>query len=99
MKNQPQRVPILPVRPVFLPDVLNVLPVKVHGRRVPVERVRGVGVGEELREEALEDVGEVVERRPRLVDHVQAHRAGDLVDVGVVHLKAFTCVSSSVEKA
>lgn len=33
--------------------------VQVHGRRVPVERVDGVGVGEQLREERLEDVGEV----------------------------------------
>lgn len=62
-------------------------PVKVHGGRVPVERVRGVGVGEQLRQEGLEDVGQVVERRPGLVDHVQAHRAGHLVDVRVVHLE------------
>lgn len=33
--------------------------VQVHGRRVPVQRVDGVGVGEQLREERLEDVGEV----------------------------------------
>ena len=76
-----------------------VAPVKIHRGRVSVEWVCGIGVGEELWQKALEDVGEVVERRPRLVDHVQAHRAGDLVDVGVVHLKAFTCVSSSVQQA
>lgn len=33
--------------------------VQVHGRCVPVQRVDGVGVGEQLREERLEDVGEV----------------------------------------
>ena len=62
-------------------------PVQVECRGVAVERVCGVGVSEELWEETLKDVGEVVERRPRLVDHVQAHRAGHLVDVRVVHLR------------
>lgn len=33
--------------------------VKVHGGCVPVQRIDGVGVGEQLREERLEDVGEV----------------------------------------
>lgn len=34
-------------------------PVQVHGCCVPVQRVDGVGVGEQLREERLKDVGEV----------------------------------------
>lgn len=34
-------------------------PVQVHGGGVPVQRVDGVGVGEQLREEGLKDVGEV----------------------------------------
>ncbi len=40
-----------------------------------------------LWEKALEDVWQVVERRPRLVDDVQAHGAGHLVNVGMVDLK------------
>lgn len=34
-------------------------PVQVHGGGVPVQRVNGVWVGEQLREERLKDVGEV----------------------------------------
>lgn len=34
-------------------------PVEVHGRCVAIQRVDGVGVGEQLREERLKDVGEV----------------------------------------
>ena len=34
-------------------------PVQVHGGCVPVQRIDGVGVGEQLREERLKDVGEV----------------------------------------
>ena len=60
---------------------------QVERRGVPVEGVRGVGVREELREETLEDVGEVVEGGPGLVDHVQAHSPRHLVDVRVVHLQ------------
>ena len=95
-------------------NVTSVIPVEVECRGVAVERVSGVGVCQQLRQETaernsktcnleegigrltgpglvdlspLEDIGEVVERRPRLVDDVQAHRAGDLVYVRVVHLK------------
>lgn len=32
---------------------------QVHGGRIPVQRIDGVGVGEQLREERLKDVGEV----------------------------------------
>ena len=32
------------------------LPVKIHSSRVTIERVCGVGIGEELREEALKNV-------------------------------------------
>lgn len=34
-------------------------PVQVHGSCVPVQRVDWVGVGQQLREERLKDVGEV----------------------------------------
>ncbi len=60
---------------------------QIHRRCVSVERVCRVRVREELGQKALEDVGEVVERRPRLVDHVQADGARHLVDVRVVHLE------------
>lgn len=38
-------------------------PVEVHGGGVPIQRIDGVGVGEQLREERLKDVGEVWMRR------------------------------------
>ena len=47
-----------------------------------VERVGGVRVPQELREEHLEDVDHVEHGRPRLVDDVEADRARQLVDVG-----------------
>lgn len=53
---------------------------------VPVEGIDRVRVGEELRKETLENVEEVVEGRPGLVDHVEAHCTGSLVNVRVVHL-------------
>lgn len=34
-------------------------PVQVHGGCIPIQRIDGVGVGEQLREERLKDVGEV----------------------------------------
>lgn len=34
-------------------------PVQVHGSGIPVQRIDGVGVGKQLREERLKDVGEV----------------------------------------
>lgn len=36
-----------------------VWPMQVHGCSIPVQRVDGVGVGKQLREERLKDVGEV----------------------------------------
>ena len=63
-------------------------PVEVHGRRIPIERVCGVGVGQQLWQERLEDVGEIVEGRPGLVDDVEANRAGHLVNIRVVNLEA-----------
>ena len=62
------------------------VPVEVECGGVPVQRVCRVGVCEQLWQEALEDVGEVVERRPRLVDNVQADGARHLVDVRVIDL-------------
>mmetsp|Transcript_7789 Transcript_7789/g.32076 ORF Transcript_7789/g.32076 Transcript_7789/m.32076 type:complete len:207 (-) Transcript_7789:258-878(-) len=53
--------------------------------RVAVERVRGVRIEQELREEDLEDVHQVEHRRPRLVDDVQTHAPRALVDIWVVH--------------
>ena len=46
---------------------------------LPVERVGGVGVKQELGEENVEDVHEVEHRAPGLVDHVQADAARRLV--------------------
>lgn len=77
------------VSPHVIGDLFLVLfgPVQVHGRGVPVQGVSRIRIGQELRQEALEDVGQVVERRPGLVDHVQAHGAGHFVDVRMIHLK------------
>ena len=45
-------------------------------RRLAVQRIRRIGVAQELWEEDFEDVDHVVHGRPCLVDHVKAYRAG-----------------------
>jgi hypothetical protein len=52
-------------------------------RSLSVQRIRRIGVSQQLRQEDLEDVDHVVHRRPSLVDDVETHAAGQLVDVGV----------------
>ena len=54
-------------------------PIEVRPGGVTVEGIRSVGIGQQLGEERLEYVGEVVQRGPGLVDHIQTHRAGHLV--------------------
>ena len=61
-------------------------PVKIHCSCISVERICGVWVGEELGQERLENVGEIIQRCPGLVDDVQTDRAGHLVYVGMIHL-------------
>ena len=53
----------------------------VQGGRFPVQRVRGVGVHEKLRQEGVKNVGELEHGSPRLVDHVQTNGAGSFIDV------------------
>ena len=36
------------------------LPVKIHGCCVPIERICGIGISEELREEALKNIWEII---------------------------------------
>mmetsp|Transcript_32045 Transcript_32045/g.95721 ORF Transcript_32045/g.95721 Transcript_32045/m.95721 type:complete len:242 (+) Transcript_32045:424-1149(+) len=52
-------------------------------RRLAVERVAGVGVKQQLRQEDLKHVDQVKHGAPRLVDHVEAHRPGRQVYVGM----------------
>lgn len=51
-----------------------------------IQRVVGVRVAEQLREEHLEDVDHVEHRRPSLVDHVQAYRSTEFIDIGMEYL-------------
>lgn len=57
--------------------------VQVESGSVAVQRVDGVRVGEQLRQERFEHVDQVVHGRPCLVDDVEADGAGCLVDVGM----------------
>jgi hypothetical protein len=52
-------------------------------RSLSIQRIRRIGVSQQLRQEDLEDVDHVVHRRPSLVDDVETHAAGQLVDVGM----------------
>ena len=56
---------------------------QVEMGRGAVERAVRVWVREQLREKDLKDVEQLVQRGPRLVDDVEAHRARGLVHVGV----------------
>ncbi len=47
--------------------------------RLAVQRIRQVGVPEELGEEDLEDVDHIKHRRPRLVDDIQAYGARPMI--------------------
>lgn len=53
-------------------DLLFVVvgPVQVHGRRVPVERIDRVRVRQQLRQERLEDIRQVIESCPGLIDYI-----------------------------
>ena len=69
---------------------IYIIPVQIHGCRVPVERVCRVGVRQQLRQERLEDVREVVKGSPGLIDHVQADRPRHLINIWMVDLKENT---------
>ena len=82
-------------------------PVKIHCCCISVERICGVGVGQELGQERLEYIGEIVERSPGLIDDIQTHSSWHLVNVGMIHLTnntvshCKTCpafISSDLEK-
>ena len=53
--------------------------------RLAVERVRRVGIPQELGQEDLENVDHIKHRRPGLVDHVQADGTGPIVPALLVH--------------
>mmetsp|Transcript_3220 Transcript_3220/g.11237 ORF Transcript_3220/g.11237 Transcript_3220/m.11237 type:complete len:313 (+) Transcript_3220:26-964(+) len=57
-----------------------------EGCRLSVQRIGGVGVEQQLRQEGLEHVHQLEHGAPRLVDHIQAYRARPLVHVGVEDL-------------
>lgn len=72
------------------PDLGIVALLIPHEKRgsLAVERVGRVRVAQELREENVEDVDHVEHGRPRLVDHVEADRTRELIDVGCKSCKS-----------
>lgn len=50
-------------------------------RRLSVQRIARIRVAQQLRQEDFEDVDHIEHRRPGLVDHVQADRSRQLVNV------------------
>ena len=60
---------------------------KIHCCSITIERICWVGVSQKLRQERLEDIREIVQCSPGLVDHVQANSTRNLVNVRVVDLK------------
>lgn len=54
-----QTQPVLGVRTTFDLVFVFLWLVQVHGGRVSIQGVDGVGVGKQLRQERLKDVGEV----------------------------------------
>ena len=60
---------------------------KIHGRSVAIERICRVGVCEELGKERLENVGEIIESCPGLVDNVKTDCAGHFINVGMIYLQ------------
>ena len=59
---------------------------KIHGCSVAIEGICGVWVSQKLRQERLEDIREIIQGSPGLVDHVQTNCARNLVNVWVINL-------------
>ena len=60
---------------------------KIHRCSITIERICGVGVGQKLRQERLEDIREIVQGSPGLVDHIQTNCTRNLINVWVINLK------------
>lgn len=57
--------------------------VQVESGRVAVQRIDRIRIREQLRQKRLEHVHQIVHGRPRLIYHVQTHRARRLVYIRV----------------
>jgi hypothetical protein len=71
------------INPTFDLHIIRLWILHQHRSSLSIQRIGRIGVSQQLRQKDLEDVDHIVHGRPSLVDDVETHAAGQLVDVGM----------------